>query len=99
MLMTVEREKELLMIMISIYEKGHHQDLSELKEYALKRIECCPRKEEKSFCSSCPVHCYQKKFRSQIKEVMKYSGKRMIFKYPVITIKHLINTVKYSIKS
>ena len=45
--MTTDKEKELLTIMISIYEKGHQQDLSELKEYAFKRIDCCPRKEEK----------------------------------------------------
>lgn len=96
--MTTEKEKELLTIMISIYEKGHQQDLSELKEYAFKRIDCCPRKEKKTFCSSCPIHCYQKKYRNQIKEVMKYSGKRMLFKHPLITIKHLINTIKYAIK-
>ena len=30
--MTTEKEKELLTIMISIYEKGHQQDLSDLKE-------------------------------------------------------------------
>ena len=96
--MTTDKEKELLTRMISIYEKGHQQDLSELKEYAFKRIDCCPRKEEKTFCSSCPIHCYQKKYRDQIKEVMKYSGKRMLFKHPFITIKHLINTIKYAIK-
>ena len=92
-------EKELLALMISIYENDHQQDLSKLKEYAFKRIDCCPRKEEKTFCSSCPIHCYQKIYREQIKEVMKYSGKRMLFKHPVITIKHLINTIKYAIKS
>ena len=27
-------EKELLELMISIYENDHHQDLSKLKEYA-----------------------------------------------------------------
>ena len=44
-------EKELLELMISIYENDHHQDLSKLKEYAFKRIDCCPRKKEKTFCS------------------------------------------------
>ena len=48
-------EKELLELMISIYENDHHQDLSKLKEYAFKRIDCCPRKKEKTFCSSCPI--------------------------------------------
>lgn len=47
--MTTEKEKELLALMISIYENDHHQDLSKLKEYAFKRIDCCPRKEKKLF--------------------------------------------------
>ena len=86
--MTIDQEKELISIMIKIYEDGNKVDLSDLKNYAFKRIEFCPRKEEKTFCSSCPIHCYQ-----------KYSGKRIIFKHPVIAFKHVINTLKYKIMS
>ena len=77
--MTIDQEKELISIMIKIYEDGNKVDLSDLKNYAFKRIEFCPRKEEKTFCSSCPIHCYQKTYRQQIREVMKYS---------VITLTH-----------
>ncbi|MFQ8705305.1 MAG: nitrous oxide-stimulated promoter family protein [Thomasclavelia sp.] len=97
--MTTDQEKELISIMIKIYEDGNKVDLSELRNYAFKRIEYCPRKDEKTFCSSCPIHCYQKEYRQRIKKVMKYSGKRILFKYPIITIKHLINTIKYAIKN
>lgn len=97
--MTIDQEKELISIMIKIYEDDNKIDLSELREYALKRIEHCPRKDEKTFCSSCPIHCYQKEYRQKIKQVMKYSGKRMLSRYPIITIKHLINTIKYAIKN
>ncbi|MCB5496195.1 nitrous oxide-stimulated promoter family protein [[Ruminococcus] gnavus] len=45
------------------------------------------------------MHCYQKTYRQQIREVMKYSGKRIIFKHPVIAFKHVINTLKYKIMS
>ena len=54
--MTIDQEKELISIMIKIYEDGNKVDLSDLKNYAFKRIEFCPRKEEKTFCSSCPIH-------------------------------------------
>ena len=91
--MTIDQEKELISIMIKIYEDGNKVDLSDLKNYAFKRIEFCPRKEEKTFCSSCPIH------RQQIREVMKYSGKRIIFKHPIIAFKHVINTLKYKIMS
>lgn len=97
--MTIDQEKELISIMIKIYEDGNKVDLSDLKNYAFKRIEFCPRKEEKTFCSSCPIRCYQKTYRQQIREVMKYSGKRIIFKHPVIAFKHVINTLKYKIMS
>ena len=65
--MTIDQEKELISIMIKIYEDGNKVDLSDLKNYAFKRIEFCPRKEEKTFCSSCPIHCYQKTYRQQIR--------------------------------
>lgn len=97
--MEANKEKELLAIMIKIYEDGHHVDLTELKKYAFKRIDHCPRKEEKTFCSSCPIHCYQKIYRQQIREVMKYSGKRIIFKHPIIAIKHMLNTLQVKFKS
>ena len=84
--MTIDQEKELISIMIKIYEDGNKVDLSDLKNYAFKRIEFCPRKEEKTFCSSCPIHCYQKTYRQQIREVMKYSGKRIIFKHPMVAV-------------
>ena len=96
--MTIEQEKKLITIMIEIYEKAHGEDLSTLKEYAYKRIDHCPRKEEKTFCSSCPIHCYAPVYRQQIKMVMKYAGPRMIYKHPVIAIKHMINTIKTKIK-
>ena len=76
--MTIDQEKELISIMIKIYEDGNKVDLSDLKNYAFKRIEFC---------------------RQQIREVMKYSGKRIIFKHPIIAFKHVINTLKYKIMS
>ena len=69
--MTIDQEKELISIMIKIYEDGNKVDLSDLKNYAFKRIEFCPRKEEKTFCSSCPIHCYQKTYRQQIREIFR----------------------------
>lgn len=96
--MTSEQEKKMLSLMIEMYEKGKKEDLSALKEYAFKRIDYCPRKEEKTFCSTCPIHCYAPKYRQLIKEVMRYSGPRMIYKHPIIAIKHMVDTIKDKIK-
>ena len=46
--MTIEQEKEMITLMIEMYEKGNHEDLTELKNYAYQRIDRCPRKAEKT---------------------------------------------------
>ncbi len=43
------------------------------------------------FCSKCPIHCYKPKMREHIREVMRYSGPRMIFYHPIIAIKHMLS--------
>jgi len=37
----------------------------------------CPL-EPKPACKKCPTHCYAAKYRQQIREVMKYSGRRLV---------------------
>ncbi|NBK96507.1 MAG: nitrous oxide-stimulated promoter family protein [Erysipelotrichia bacterium] len=84
------KEKRVVDLMIRLYENKHNVDLSALKVYANKRIDRCPFMEEKSFCSSCKVHCYQNEYRKQMQLVMRYSGKRMLFYHPVLAIRHVI---------
>ena len=86
--------------MIKLYcRKKHHskelcENCSELLNYANLRIEKCPFMETKTFCSACKVHCYKKEMREKIREVMKFSGPRMIFYHPILAIKHLTQTIK-----
>lgn len=90
-----EKEKKTIQFMIALYEKKHQRDCSELLEYAYMRIDKCPFMEEKTFCSSCKVHCYQKQYRTQMKQVMRYSGPRMLLYHPLLAISHIINTIKH----
>ena len=64
-------------------------DCRRLLDYALSRVEGCPRMDIKSFCSVCPVHCYSKDMRAQVREVMRYSGPRMLLHYPLTTLRHM----------
>ena len=64
-------------------------DCRRLRAYALSRITGCPRMDVKSFCSVCPVHCYSKDMRAQIRDVMRYSGPRMLMHHPIITLRHM----------
>lgn len=96
-----EKEKELVSQMISLYCKRKHgnkkglcEQCEELEAYAKMRSDKCPFMETKTFCSNCRVHCYQPAMREKIKEVMRFSGPRMIFTHPIIAIKHVIEAKK-----
>lgn len=93
-------EKDLVEKMIGIYCKGNHKtktlckECERLKDYAFRKIDRCPFMETKTFCSACKVHCYEKEMREQIRDVMRYSGKRMLFSYPKETFYHLYITLR-----
>lgn len=96
-----EREKELVSQMISLYCKKKHggkktlcKECAELNAYARERSEKCPFMETKTFCSNCKVHCYKPQMREKIREVMRFSGPRMVFTHPVMAVSHVIESKK-----
>lgn len=96
-----EKEKRIVGEMIRLYCKKNHKskndlcsDCMALKQYAEQRSDKCPFMETKTFCSNCTVHCYKSDMREKIKEVMRFSGPRMIFYHPVLAISHLIESKK-----
>lgn len=95
-----KREKETVSLMISIYCRKKHgcktlcPDCKALDDYARFRSEKCPFMETKTFCSNCKVHCYKPDMREKIREVMRFSGPRMIFYHPVMAIRHVIEVKK-----
>ena len=95
-----EREKETVSLMIAIYCRKKHggkalcPDCAALEAYARQRSDTCPFMETKTFCSNCRVHCYKNDMREKIREVMRFSGPRMIFHHPVMAIRHVIESKK-----
>ena len=95
-----EREKALVSQMIALYCKKHHggnslcPDCAALDAYARQRSDRCPFMETKTFCSNCRVHCYKPDMREKIREVMRFSGPRMLFRHPIPAIRHVIETKK-----
>ena len=95
-----EREKETVSLMIAIYCRKKHggktlcPDCAALDSYARQRSDKCPFMETKTFCSNCKVHCYKPDMREKIREVMRFSGPRMIFHHPVMAIRHVIESKK-----
>jgi len=98
----VTREKKTIGIMIGIYCRHHHntpkgelcEDCTKLLQYANNRIDRCKFLPDKPTCRNCPVHCYNKSNKEQIKKVMRYAGPRMMLHYPVLTIIHYIDGYK-----
>lgn len=99
----IEKEKSLVFLMIKIFCKSNHKNYNynnlceeciELYNYASIQIDRCRFMETKTFCSACPSHCYKKDMRKKIREVMIFSGKRMIFYRPILALKHLFITLK-----
>ena len=69
-------------------------ECAELDRYARQRIDRCPFMETKTFCSNCRVHCYKPEMREKIKEVMRFSGPRMVFHHPIMALRHVIESKK-----
>ncbi len=105
-----EREKKLIPVMIKKYCRGRHKSerkeeniprggvcagCKELTDYALFRLEKCPFKVDKKFCSFCKVHCYKPDMREKIKAVMKYSGPGMLFSHPLFAVSHVVQMIGY----
>lgn len=96
-----EREKRMVSEMIALYcRKKHHTkdglcpECAELEAYARTRSDKCPFMETKTFCSNCKVHCYKPIMREKIREVMRFSGPRMVFSHLVMAISHVIESKK-----
>ena len=91
-----EQEKRTVGEMIALYCRKNHggrvlcPECAELKKYAESRSDKCPFMENKTFCSNCRVHCYKPEMRQKIREVMRFSGPRMIFRHPIMAVSHVV---------
>ncbi len=95
-------EEEIIGQMIGLHCRKRHGQIDglcpkcgSLYDYAIARIHHCPRGESKTFCSTCPIHCYREEMRQQIRAVMKFSGPRMLFYCPSWAFAHILNTLKH----
>ena len=95
----INKEKQMVLCMIKLYCVKKHEtsvslceDCNNLLSYAYQRIEHCPFMETKTFCSSCKLHCYNPSMGKKIKEVMTFSGPRMLLYHPIAALSHLIHS-------
>jgi hypothetical protein len=96
------REAKTIAAMLRIWCRDHHGELvrnadrlcpecAGLLAYACKRLGHCPYGPAKPTCVHCPIHCYGKRQREQVRDVMRYAGPRMLTRHPWLAIAHLID--------
>jgi hypothetical protein len=96
------REERTIAAMVAMYCRDHHgaaardadgvcAACAELLAYARLRLEKCRYGADKPTCAACPTHCYRPALRERVREVMRYSGPRMVKEHPVLAAGHLID--------
>ncbi len=97
----ITREKKTIGAMVHIYCKAHHetkdelcQECAEFYEYAKMRLDKCPFQENKTTCGKCRIHCYKPGMKEKVREIMRYSGPRMLLHHPVLAMHHVVDGFK-----
>jgi len=55
-------------------------ECSTFMQYAVTRRMKCPLEAEKPTCKHCRIHCYNKANLEKVKEIMAYSGKKLMLR-------------------
>ena len=97
----LKEEAEMIEAMIRGYCQKHHkpqnglcEDCEALLHYTKKRLACCPFRNDKPTCAKCTIHCYRAQEREAIRCVMRTMGPKMLFTHPIMTINHLVRSLK-----
>ncbi len=67
---------------------------AELLAYAGQRLARCPYGEQKPTCVKCPIHCYRRAQKEQVRAVMRYAGPRMLWHHPWQALLHMLDKLR-----
>ena len=92
------REWQTMTAMVRIFCRDRHHPAEGLcaqcrqfLDYAGVRLERCRFGVEKPTCAKCPVHCYQRERREQVRVIMRYAGPRMLLEHPLMSLRHWLD--------
>ncbi len=92
------REWQTMTTMVRIYCRDKHHtrgglcsECEQFLSYANVRLERCRFGVEKPTCAKCPVHCYQRERREQVRVIMRHAGPRMMWEHPLMSLRHWID--------
>ena len=92
-----EKDRYILEEFVGFYcRQKHHTlpgalcpDCAGLLAYAERQLSRC-RQDPRPACKDCPVHCYAPAYRERIREVMRYSGMRLILRGRLDLLAHYL---------
>lgn len=93
----IEWEKTTVRHMIGLWCLKKHEkqklckECRELLIYATTRLDRCKFGDRKTKCHKCHVHCYRPDMREKIREVMRFSGPRMMFYHPLEALRYILS--------
>lgn len=92
-------ELRTIEVMTELYCQDHHNENTcehcrQFVAYAEQKLDRCVYGQNKPACKHCPIHCYKPEQKHQAQQIMRYSGPKMLFKHPILAIKHLIKSSK-----
>ena len=97
----IVREKKMVDAMAEIYCQDHHRSnnlfcekCNELREYSKDRLDNCRYQENKPVCGICGLKCYNPKFKNEAERMFTYSGPRMFFKHPLLSLPHILDGLR-----
>jgi hypothetical protein len=92
------REWQTMTAMVRIFCRDQHHppeglcaECQQFLDYAGVRLERCRFGVEKPTCAKCPVHCYQRERREQVRVIMRYAGPRMLLEHPLMSLRHWLD--------
>ena len=87
-------EAETISTVLALYCRKKHRCKTPcircriILDYALLQLCKCPYLDKKPKCSHCEMSCFKKEVRRELKIIMRWAGKRMIFYHPILTLLH-----------
>ena len=101
----IRKEQKIVNVMICMFCKKNHgagngelcNSCRSLRSYSYNRLKNCPLLPDKPPCENCPVHCYDKEMQKKVKEVIRYSGPRMLFRHPYFALLHIWKKTKFKL--
>lgn len=73
---TVERSP--LMLPAGLGQRNLCRECALFMEYAITKRMKCPLEAEKPGCKHCRIHCYNEQQRKKVREIMSYSGRKLM---------------------